>query len=135
MTTPPLFLRPLFLRRSLQIDALLSGGCGLLLAGAAGPLGGLLGLPAALLFWAGLALLPWAAALLWIARPERPARGAVAAVIALNLLWGLGCLALLMAGWGALLGQAFLLAQAAFVGCFAALQARGLRQVAAAVGA
>lgn len=131
MTTPPLFLRPLFLRRSLQIDALLSGGCGLLLAAAAGPLGGLLGLPAALLLWAGLALLPWAAALLWIARPERPARSAVTAVIALNLLWGLGCLALLLAGWGAPLGQAFLVAQAAFVGLFAVLQAQGLRRIAA----
>jgi len=125
MTSPSLLLR-----RSLRIDALLSGGCGLLLAAAAAPLGGLLGLPGPLLFWAGLALLPWAAALLWIARPERPARGAVAAVIALNLLWGLGCLALLLAGWGSLLGQAFLVAQAAFVGFFALLQARGLRRAA-----
>jgi hypothetical protein len=54
---------PTLLRRALLADAIISGGTGALMALAAGPLSGLLGLPAGLLLWAGIVLLPFAAAL------------------------------------------------------------------------
>jgi len=120
----------IFLRRALLADAAVSGAAGALMLLGAGPLTGLLGIPALLLRVAGLALLPYAALVLRLGRSERPARAAVWAVIAVNLLWAAGCVLLLLAGWIAPtgLGIAFVVAQATAVALFAELQVLGLRR-------
>ena len=121
------------LRRILRIDALASGATGLLMVLVAEPLADLLQMPAQLLFYAGLFLLPYAALLLWLARGERLPRAALWAVIAGNALWAAGCIALAFGGWFApsVFGIVFLVAQAVVVGAFAELQYVGLRRAAA----
>lgn len=117
------------LRCALLLDALASGAiCGLLVA-AAGPLSHLFGLPHALLFWLGLGLLPYVAFLILLARRPTLGRGVVRLVIALNGVWVIDSLALLLSGWltPTLWGTAFVLGQALAVAGFAGLQAYGLR--------
>ncbi|WP_395829603.1 hypothetical protein [Elstera sp.] len=117
------------LRCALRLDALASGAtCGLLVV-AAGPLSPLFGLPHALLFWLGLGLLPYAAFLIFLARRPTLGRGVVRLVIALNGVWVIDSLALLLSGWvtPTLWGTAFVLGQALAVASFAGLQAYGLR--------
>ncbi|MBB4822153.1 hypothetical protein [Pseudomonas sp. TUM22785] len=123
------------LRRVLQLDALVSGAAGLLMTLGAGPLSSLLALPAALLTGAGLSMLPWCAVLLWLARRETLDRRAVWAVIAVNAVWVVDSLLLLVSGWvqPTLLGQAFVIAQALAVVLFAELQFFGLKRSAEAV--
>lgn len=121
---------PIFLRRVLIADALASGAMGALLAAAAAPLSGLLGLPAGLLLGAGLVLLPWAAVVGWLGlRQAPPSRGAVRAVVVLNALWVVDSLLLPLTGWVAPtpLGLAVLVGQALAVAGLAALQALALR--------
>ena len=123
-----------FLRLSLLGDAAASGATGLLLAAAAGPLGGLLGLPAPLLQAAGLVLLPYALLVAWLGTRAAPSRNALRAVIATNLLWVADSLLLLLLGHPLAglaptgLGIAFVLAQAAVVLGFAAAQGVALRR-------
>ncbi|BAN45871.1 hypothetical protein [Metapseudomonas resinovorans] len=123
------------LRRALQADALVSGAAGLLMLLANQPLSTLLGLPQALLLGAGLAMLPWCAALLWLARREALARPAVWAVIAVNVAWVLDSLLLLVSGWvqPTPLGVAYVIAQALAVVVFAEMQFFGLRRSQAAL--
>ena len=118
-----------FLRLALLGDAAASGATGLLLAGAAGPLAGLLGLPEPLLRTAGLILLPYAALVAWAgSRPALP-RNAVRTIIAVNLLWVIDSAALLAFGPAPrALGVAFVLAQALAVLGFAAAQWTALRR-------
>jgi hypothetical protein len=120
------------LRRALLLDAGASGAMGALLLLAAGPLEPLLGLSAALLRWAGVVLLPFAASLALVARRTPPARGPVQAIVAANALWALGSVALLLGGRVAPtgLGVLFVLAQAAAVVVFAYLEYDGLRRAA-----
>ncbi|BBK36449.1 hypothetical protein STAQ_15270 [Allostella sp. ATCC 35155] len=121
----------LFLRRALQADAAVSAASGLLMALAAGPLSGLLGLPAALLLPAGIVLLPYAALLLWLAGRPVPSAGGVWLVIAANVLWAIDCVLVLVAGWfqPTGLGVAFVAVQAVTVLLFAELQYIGLRRI------
>ena len=118
------------LRRALVADALASGVCGLVLAAAARPLSELLGLPAGLLRGAGLALLPFAALLAWLGSRAALPQAAVWAVVAVNALWVVESVVLLMSGWvqPTGLGVAFVLAQAALVGLLAELEVGGLRR-------
>ena len=118
------------LRCALRLDALASGATCALLAAAAGPLSPLFGLPQALLFWLGLALMPYVLFLILLARRPTFARGTVRLVIALNLVWVVDSLVLLLSGWVAPTswGVAFVLAQALAVAAFAGLQAYGLRR-------
>lgn len=122
------------LRRVLQLDALLSGGAGLLLCLGAAPLSALLGLPLALLQIAGLLMLPWCGVLLWMARRAPLDRRAVWAVIAVNAAWVVDSLLLLASGWvqPTFWGQAFVIAQALAVVLFAELQYLGLKRSAEA---
>ena len=119
-----------FLRLALLGDAAASGATGLLLAAAAGPLAPLLGLPEPLLRVAGLVLLPYAALVAWAGRAAAPPRGAVWAIIVVNLLWVADSLLLLalprLAPTG--LGIAFVLAQALVVLGFGLAQWAALRQ-------
>jgi len=120
-----------FLRRTLLVDALASGGIGVVLVVAAGVAAALLGLPDALLRSLGVQLMSFAAAVLWLAREARPAEVAIWAVIAANGGWGVASIGLLVSGWVAptVLGLVLVIAQAITVGLFAELQYLGLRRV------
>lgn len=122
------------LRGALLLDAAATAAMGVLLAAAAGPLSGVLGLPAGLLRWAGLVLVPFAAVLGWMGTRPSVGPGAAWAVIACNVLWAADSAILLLTGWvdPTLLGSAFVLVQAAAVGAFAWMEHAGLRRALAA---
>src|SRR5215471_1136392 len=122
-----------FLRNVLVLDAAASGATGLLLVAGAGVLEDLLGLPVALLREAGLILIPYVAFVAWAATREPIARGAVWAIIALNALWALASVGLLVSGLVAptALGYTFVIAQAAVVALLGELQYAGLNRAAA----
>ena len=120
------------LRRALLVDAVATAGMGALLAAAPGAfaLDALLGLPVALLRGAGLALLPFAALLAWVARrPRLPARPAWTLVI-VNVLWAIDSVVLPLTGWidPTALGAAFVVAQGLIVAAFAWIEWTGLRR-------
>ncbi len=125
----PLIAHPRFLPRVLLLDAAASGATAALLLAAADLLALPLHLPADLLRGAGLALLPFVAAVYALSRRETPPRGAVAVVVAVNLAW------VAASAWVAFAsglqpsaaGVAFVLGQAAAVLAFADLGWIGLR--------
>ena len=127
-----------FLRLALLGDAAASGATGLLLATAAGPLAGLLGLPEPLLRVAGLVLLPCAAFVAWAGTRAAPPHPAVRAIIAINLLWVADSVLLVLLGPSlaglklTAFGVAFVLAQAAVVLSFALAQWIALRRAGSA---
>lgn len=134
----PAMFRPvvpsLFLRRVLWADAAVSAVVGLLMAAAASWLASFTGLPAALLVPAGLALLPYAAYLVWLATRSAVPAGAVWVPIVLNGVWAVDCVGWIAAGLPAPAapGIAFLVVQALTVLVFAELQFIGLRRAAPA---
>lgn len=117
------------LRTALRLDAAASGAMGALLLLGAGALSPLFDLPLPLLRGAGLALVPFALALAWLARRPRIPRGWAWAVIAANVLWALDSLLLPATGRVApsALGTAFVIGQAVAVALFACLEYVGLR--------
>src|SRR5215217_2001377 len=80
-----------FLRRVLMADAGISAVVGALMAAGAGPLQRLTGMPATLLIPAGLALLPYAAYLVWVATRRSVPGAAIWVPIVLNVLWAVDC--------------------------------------------
>ena len=118
------------LRRALLIDAAASGAMGLLLALAAGPLSGLLGLPIDLLRWPGVALVPFAALLVWVAPRAHVSRGLVGTIVAGNVLWVVASVLLLVSKLVTPtgVGEVFMLVQAVAVAVFAFLEYDGLRR-------
>ncbi|MCP8466880.1 hypothetical protein NK553_23275 [Pseudomonas sp. ZM23] len=118
------------LRLTLKADALAGGAIGLLMALAAQPLGELFGLPFILLLVAGIVLLPLALVLYWMSNQTVLPRTGVWAVIALNALWVLESIALLVTGYvqPTALGYAFVIGQALVVLLFAELEFFGLRR-------
>lgn len=123
-----------FLRNALFADALVSGAAGILMMLGAPLLSPLLELPAELLFWAGIALVPFVAMLVVIARRATVSKLVMIDIIAINALWVVASFALLVSGLVApnLLGIAFVVAQALTVAVFAELQFVGIRRAAAA---
>ena len=118
-----------FLRRILFADAVASPGSAALLIAAPAALAEATGLPKTLLFEAGLALVPFVLLLLALAvRPVTPGFG-VKAVVAINVLWVIGSVAVL--AWAApnALGYALVAAQAVAVGVLAELQVIGLKRL------
>jgi hypothetical protein len=117
-----------FLRQVLLVDAAVSGSAGLLMAAGAPFLSPLLGLPAGLLFWAGVALFPFVALLVAVARRNEVPRIVIIDIIAINALWVAASLGLLVSGVVAPtpLGYAFVIAQALSVALLAGLQFAGL---------
>ena len=85
-----------FLRNALLIDAVASGGTGLLMIAGAGLLEGLLGLPAALLRGAGLVLVPYVAFVVWTGTREPIPGAAVWAIIVANAAWAIASVFLLI---------------------------------------
>ena len=118
------------LRRALAADAAASFATALLLLAGAGALAPVLHLPEPLLRGAGLILLPFAGLVAWLAARPVLARPMVQAVIAVNVLWVLDSIVLLLSGWvqPSALGVGFVLAQAAAVGVLAELQIIGLKR-------
>ena len=120
-----------FLRRTLWLDAAVSGTTGIVMALGAGVLEPWLAIPGALFRVAGVSLLPFAALLVALAmRPTVP-KSAIAAVIVANGLWVVASIALLVSGQVAptLLGYVFVVVQAVAVLGFAELQWVGLRRL------
>ncbi|GAA2851243.1 hypothetical protein EDC40_101507 [Aminobacter aminovorans] len=122
-----------FFRSVLHADALISGAAGLLMMLGAPLLSPLLELPAELLFWAGLILLPFVAMLVVIARRATVSKLVMIDIIAINALWVVGSFGLLLSGVVApnALGIAFVVGQALAVAVFAELQFIGIRRAAA----
>lgn len=119
-----------FLRRVLIADAFTCVMTGLLMLLGAGFLEPLLGLPATLLQNAGLALLPVAGFIAYVATRPQLSRRLVWLVIAGNAIWVADSIVLLMSGWVAptALGQAFIVVQAVAVAVFAELEYFGIRK-------
>lgn len=115
------------LRTVLRLDALASGGLGVLLLVLFDPAGDELGLPVALSVTVGVLLLGWAGFVSWVA--QRPSRPLVTEVIVLNLGYVVASVVLAFSDWVALtdLGVAVVLVQAVAVLGFAAGQVVGLR--------
>jgi len=122
-----------FLRNVLLADAVISGGAAALMIAGAGLLSPLLELPAGLLFWAGLALVPFVAMLAVIARRTQVAKLLLVDIVAINALWVAGSFGLLLSGAVApnTLGVLFVAAQAVAVALFALLQLIALRRASA----
>jgi len=125
-----IFSSPNFLRNVLLVDAATGLGSGLLQLSFAGTLASMLGLPAALLTGTGAFLLAFAAALAFLATRQPVPRKPVGLVVAGNLGWAAGCIALLASGAYPLtaLGTTYLLMHAATVVILAELEWMGLRQ-------
>lgn len=117
-------IRPISLGSLLAIDAATCSAMGALLLAFSAPIAGLTAIPAALLFWAGAALLPIAAFMALSARARPVPAWAAALVVAGNGLWVAASLALPLSGAIAPngLGWAFLLVQAAAVALLALLE-------------
>ena len=113
-----------FLRWALGLDAAASGATALLVIGAASPLEGLLGLPAALLRGAGLVLIPYVAFVAYAATRTTAAPPMVWSIIIVNALWAIASVLLLLSGWVApnALGYAFVIGQAVVVALLGELQ-------------
>jgi hypothetical protein len=120
------------LRRVLLADGVISGATGVLLATGAGPLEGLLAVPAPALRAAGLCLVPFALFVASLSRAGAPSRSRVGAVIALNAAWVAASVVVLLAGWihPNPLGLAFVVGQAVAVAVLAEMQYGALRRAA-----
>lgn len=119
-----------FLRNTLLADAGVGAAAALLTIFGAGFLSSLLALPEALIFWAGVALLPIVVFLLVMARKAQIPRSWLAEIVLINSAWVVASFGLLALGLVQpnLLGIAFVVAQALAVGLFAVLQYAALRQ-------
>lgn len=125
------FASPQFLRRVLWADAATGVGTAVLHCEFADALAPVLGLPANLLFGSGVALGAFVLFIAWIASRRTIPAGPVWALIAANIVWVLGCVALLAGSWVAptALGTGFLIVQAVFVGVVVELEWIGVRKI------
>ena len=123
-----------FLRWTLLADAATCVATGLLMMLGSGQLEQFLGLPAGLLRYAGVSLLPFAAFLVYLAKRENLSTQGVWTAIVLNTIWTAASLLPLMTGLVAPteLGYTFVIAQALGVAVFAGLEYFGLRKSATA---
>ncbi|HYD14008.1 MAG TPA: hypothetical protein VEC11_14255 [Allosphingosinicella sp.] len=123
----------LFLRRVLALDSLSCLAMGLLMGIGAAGLAPLFGLAEPLVRFAGLALLPLAAFIGWLATRPSPPRALVWVVIVGNLGWTAESFLTLGQVQATALGIAFVTAQALAVLGLAMLEYVGIRKAAAAV--
>ncbi len=117
------------LQKALVADAVITGVTGVAMFLGAGFLASLFGLPDALLRYAGLSLIPFAAFVAVMATRDQVSRVAVRAIIIANALWVVDSFLLLLTGWvqPSLLGYAFVIGQAVIVAGFAEVQHMGLK--------
>ena len=119
-----------YLKKVITADAVISGAAGIAMMAGSLFLPALTGLPSAVLFWAGLALVPFVIELAMILRMKQVSPGIVMAVIAINIAW---VAASLFVAFGpvfelTLFGKIFVVAQALVVALFAELQIIGLKR-------
>jgi hypothetical protein len=119
-----------FLRRVLVVDAVFSAVSGIGMIAFAELFANLLQLPAELISEAGIVLLPFAAFVGFVASRSEPARAAVWAIVAINIVWAVDSIVLLFTGWVApnALGYTVVVAQAAGVLVLADLEYLGYRK-------
>lgn len=124
------FIPSKFLRLVLGADALSSAALGLACAAGAASLSHVLGLPELLLRYAGLALLPWAAVVGFLAARETLRPVFVWAVIVLNILWAVDSFGLIFGGLvqQTPLGAIFIVIQAVAVLVLAECQMIAMRR-------
>lgn len=119
-----------FLRRVLVVDAVFSGSSGIMMIAFAGLIASVTQLPVELISEAGMLLVPFAAFVGFVASRGAPARLAVWAIIAINIVWAVDSVVLLFTGWVApnAVGYAVVVAQAAGVLLLADLEYMGLKR-------
>lgn len=123
-----------FLRRSLQIDGVASGLCGVLLLASAGPLSSLMGLAGSgIARMVGALFVVYAAALLWNGARATVSRGCALTAVVLNAAWVAGSAVVILDGPLTALGNLAVAAVAVAVLLFAILQAVGLARLRQAV--
>ncbi|MDJ0360504.1 hypothetical protein [Rhodococcus sp. H29-C3] len=117
------------IRTLLRLDAVASGGLGVVLVALAGVLKDPLGLDVTLSVVVGLGLLAWAGVVTWVSANPTPAL--VREVVVLNLVWVAASITFVIGGWGGLTGWGvvFVLAQALAVATLTALQAAARREL------
>jgi hypothetical protein len=122
--------RTTFLRRSLQLDGIASGLCGVLLLAAAEPISALMGLAGPGIARAvGGGLVIYAAALLYNAARATVSRVEAVAAVVLNAAWVLGSALVVLAGPLTLVGNLAVAAVAAAVLLFTMLEIVGLTRL------
>ena len=122
--------RASFLRRSLQLDCIASGLCGVLLVVAASPISALMGLAdPSIARVVGALLMVYAAALLWNGERATVSRAEAVAAVVLNAGWVIGSAVVILAGPLTLIGNLAVAAVAAAVLLFAVLEVVGLTRL------
>ena len=119
-----------FLRYTLFADAATCTLCGLLFTIGGAFLQNISGLPASLMFYAGLSLFPFAAFLLYAATRKSISKTAIWAIIGINLLWTIDSFLLLFSGYVAptTFGYIFVISQAIGVLIYADLEFIAMRK-------
>jgi hypothetical protein len=122
--------RTRFLRRSLQLDGIASGLCGVLLLAAASPISALIGLAGpSIPRVVGTLLMVYAAALLYNGARATVSRGEAVAAVVLNAGWVIGSALVILAGPLTLVGNLAVAAVAAAVLLFTTLEVVGLARL------
>ena len=122
--------RASFLRRSLQLDCIASGLCGVLLVAAASPISAVIGLAEpGIAQVVGALLVVYAAALLWNGARATVSRAEALAAVVLNAGWVIGSAVVILAGPLTLIGNLAVAAVAAAVLLFAVLEVVGLTRL------
>jgi hypothetical protein len=122
--------RTSFLRRSLQLDGIASGLCGVLLLAAASPISAVIGLAGpGIARVVGALLVVYAAALLWNGARATVSRAEAVAAVALNAGWVIGSAVVILAGPLTQIGNLAVAAVAAAVLLFAVLEVVGLTRL------
>ena len=122
--------RTRFLRRSLQLDGIASGLCGVLLVVAASPISAVIGLAEpGIARVVGALLVVYAAALLWDGERATVSRAEAVAAVVLNAGWVIGSAVVILAGPLTLIGNLAVAALAAAVLLFAVLEVVGLTRL------
>ena len=119
------------LRLFLGLDAIVTGGNGLIYLAAAGPVGDLLDMDAGLLRGIGAFLTVYGLLVGLLARQNVPSAAATKLVIEANLIWAVASIATAVFGWfdPNTIGTVWIPMQALVVGAFAVLQISGLRKL------
>lgn len=122
--------RTRFLRRSLQLDGIASGLCGVLLVVAASPISALMGLAdPSIARVVGALLMVYAAALLWNGERATVSRAEAVAAVVLNAGWVIGSAVVILAGPLTLIGNLAVAGVAAAVLLFGVLEVVGLTRL------
>ncbi len=122
--------RASFQRRSLQLDGIASGLCGVLLVAAASPISAVIGLAEpGIAQVVGALLVVYAAALLWNGERATVSRAEALAAVVLNAGWVIGSAVVILAGPLTLIGNLAVAAVAAAVLLFAVLEVVGLTRL------